>query len=249
MKENNNKQSEDTAKPSSNMVEGQNSEKKAENTKKEIHFNKADIIGSAVIGELVAWLLYIMAKVNAPELPIPAQSAETLTSINAAIAMAVVLPLLSVAGIYVAYFLARFIKIAYQGAKFALVGALNTFLDLGVLNLFILLTGTASGVLFSVFKGVSFIVAALNSYGWNKWWTFESKKEKIGKEFTQFMVVSIIGFFLNVGTASFMVNIVKPQFGIAPELWANVGALVGTLVVFIWNFVGYKFWVFKEEKS
>ncbi|MDX1608375.1 MAG: GtrA family protein [Candidatus Spechtbacterales bacterium] len=217
--------------------------------KKEVHFNKTDILGSAAIGELVAWLLYIMAKVNAPELPIPAETATTFTSINAAIVMAIVLPILSVAGLYAAYFLARFIKIAYQGAKFALVGALNTFLDLGVLNLFILLTGVSAGTLFSVFKGVSFIIAALNSYAWNKWWTFESKKEKIGQEFTQFMVVSVIGFFLNVGTASFMVNIVGPQFGLEPAPWASVGALVGTIVVFIWNFVGYKFWVFKDEKS
>ena len=128
-----------------------------------------------------------------------------------------------------------------------MVGALNTFLDLGVLNLLILVTGISAGTTYSVFKGASFIVAALNSYAWNKWWTFESKKEKIGKEFTQFMFVSVIGFFLNVGTATLTVNVVGPQFGITPTLWANIGALLGTMVVFVWNFVGYKFWVFKEN--
>lgn len=214
---------------------------------KEVHFNKADIIGSLAIGELSAWLLYIIGKVNAAELPLPQGIVSTFSTLQGALMLAVALPILSVLGLYVAYFLAKFVKIIYQAAKFALVGVLNTFVDLGILNLFILLTGISAGTSYSMFKGVSFVVAALNSYVWNKWWTFESKREKMGKEFSQFMIVSVIGFFLNVGTATLMVNVIGPQFGLAPALWANVGALAGTAVVFIWNFVGYKFWVFKTS--
>lgn len=220
-----------------------------ENTKTSplsLNFAKWDIWGSLIIGEVVAWLLFVMAKVNAHELPIPSGVAETLTSINGAIGLAVVLPLLSVAGLYVAYILAKKIRMIFEAAKFALVGALNTFVDLGVLNLLIFMTGIASGSMFSVFKGTSFIIAAVNSYVWNKYWTFESKQGNIGKEFAQFMFVSVIGFFLNVGTAAAVVNWVGPQFGIAAGPWANVGALAGTFVVFVWNFVGYKFWVFKK---
>ncbi|MDX1535624.1 MAG: GtrA family protein [Candidatus Spechtbacterales bacterium] len=211
-----------------------------------VHFRRGDIVGALVIGELVAWLLFVMAKVNAHELPIPKGVAEAVTSNMAAMVMAVALPILSVIGLYVAYLLAKKISAIYQAAKFALVGALNTFVDLGVLNLLIFVTGITTGRTVSGFKGISFIVAAINSYAWNKWWTFESKKENIGKEFTQFMVVSTIGFFLNVGTLDFFVNVIGPQFNIAPALWANIGALAGTLVVLIWNFVGYKFWVFKK---
>jgi len=111
-----------------------------------------------------------------------------------------------------------------------------------VLNFLIFLTGVASGLPFGVFKGISFLVAATNSYFWNKRWTFRSNK----KVFVQFLTVSTVGLFLNVSTASFLVNIVQPQFGLSEKVWANVGAINGTLVVMTWNFIGYKFVVFKR---
>ncbi|MEX0869825.1 MAG: GtrA family protein [Candidatus Spechtbacterales bacterium] len=214
-----------------------------------VYFRRSDIISALVIGEAIAWLLYVMVKVNAPELPIPADVAEGLAAFSTALIMAFAFPLLSLAGMYAAYFVGKKIKSIYEAAKFALVGALNTFVDLGVLNLLILLTSITAGSTFSVFKGLSFIIAVLNSYVWNKFWTFKSKKkspEEIRKEFIQFFFVSVIGFFVNVATASFVVNMIGPQFGMAAEPWANIGALAGTFTVFIWNFIGYKFWVFKR---
>lgn len=129
-----------------------------------------------------------------------------------------------------------------QGVKFLLVGALNTFVDLAMLNLLIFLTGIASGLPFTIFKGISFLVAVSNSYLWNKHWTFRSNK----KVFLQFLMVATIGLFLNVGAASFVVNVIGPQFGFKNQLWANIGAAAGTLVVMAWNFAGYKFFVFRK---
>jgi len=42
-----------------------------------------------------------------------------------------------------------------------------------------------------------------------------------------------------------VVNIVGPQFGLNAKIWANMGAVAGTLFVMVWNFLGYKFIVFK----
>ncbi len=131
-------------------------------------------------------------------------------------------------------------QIFKQIIKFVVVGISNTSVDLAVLNIFIFLTGIASGFPFTIFKTISFVVAVSNSYFWNKRWTFHSNK----KVFIQFFAVSSIGLLLNVGTASLVVNIIGPQFGIAKQLWANIGAGAGTLVVMTWNFAGYKFFVF-----
>jgi len=133
-------------------------------------------------------------------------------------------------------------QVLRQIMKFVIVGVSNTLVDLMVLNFLIFLTGVASGLPFGVFKGISFLVAATNSYFWNKRWTFRSNK----KVFVQFLTVSTVGLFLNVSTASFLVNIVQPQFGLSEKVWANVGAINGTLVVMTWNFIGYKFVVFKR---
>lgn len=137
-----------------------------------------------------------------------------------------------------------------QAAKFVLVGILNTLLDFGVLNLLIFASGISSGFGYSLFKGASFTVAVVNSYFLNKLWTFKNQGEgKAKKEFVQFFIVSFIGFSINVGIASLVVNIISPQFGLGPKLWANVGAICATFAAMTWNFLGYKFIVFKNKNA
>lgn len=129
-----------------------------------------------------------------------------------------------------------------QVIKFVIVGVGNTLVDLSVLNLLIFLTNATSGVPFIFFKTISFLVAVTNSYIWNRRWTFRSDKQV----FIKFLLISAVGLLLNVGSASFLVNIVGPQFGLSAKIWANIGAACGTLVVMTWNFLGYKFVVFRK---
>jgi hypothetical protein len=39
------------------------------------------------------------------------------------------------------------------------------------------------------------------------------------------------------------------MFGISARLWAYVGALAAVCFGFIWNFTGYKFFVFKKTDN
>jgi putative flippase GtrA len=203
-----------------------------------------DIIISASIGLLCALLI----------LPIAQNLA---LKISWALSLIVILPILSVLGMWLTYLIAQKIKIIYQIAKFVLVGILNTFVDWGVLNLLMFLTSITSGVYYTVFKGISFLFATTNSYFWNKFWTFKkilpesgltaTEQPKVsGKEFLRFLVVSAIGFLLNVSTATLIVNVWGSQFGIGDALWANIGAFCGTLTGLTWNFLGYKLIVFKS---
>ncbi|MFA5099219.1 MAG: GtrA family protein [Candidatus Paceibacterota bacterium] len=150
--------------------------------------------------------------------------------------------------LWVASLLAKWIPVLLQIAKFAAIGALNTFLDLGVLNILILFTGAAVGYQYTLFKGISFAVATVNSYFWNKHWTFGSQDSANAKEFAQFFAVSVIGLGFNLGAASLVVNYFGAPSGISPELWANIGAVSATLVSLVWNFVGYKVVVFKKKE-
>lgn len=194
---------------------------------------KSDIIISIIIGFLIGVLFLIIFKNVGAEIPYRWS-------------LPVVFPFLTLLGIFLAAFIGRKLLIVWQAAKFLLVGALNTFIDLGVLNLLILISGIASGSLYSVFKGISFTIAVINSYFWNKFWTFKrSKTTAPGKEFLQFFIVSVIGFSINVGAASLVVNVIGPQFGLIAEVWANIGAIVAALCGTVWNFIGYKFIVFK----
>ena len=212
---------------------------------------KKDLLLAAVIGFVCA--LFILPIIKQAQFKIPYE-----------LSLIVILPILAVIGMFFAIIIAQKIKVIYQVAKFVLVGALNTFIDWGVLNLLLFLAGISSGPLYPVFKGVSFVVAVSNSYFWNKFWTFKKatpaalssgEGKGTGKEVLQFFIVSIIGFALNVAIASLIVNVWGPHFNIfglnwAPDLaakrWGTFGALVGTLTGLVWNFLGYKLVVFKK---
>ena len=76
-----------------------------------------------------------------------------------------------------------------QFIKFLLVGVLNTGIDFGVLNLLMFSTGITSGFYYPIFKAISFICGVINSYIWNKRWTFQ-KGNKLGKkEFSKFFTI------------------------------------------------------------
>ena len=157
-----------------------------------------------------------------------------------------------------------------QAIKFVLVGILNTLVDLGALNLLMFASGIVSGLGYTAFKGFSFTLAVLNSYFLNKFWTFKGQGAgKSPKQFTQFFIVSLIGFGINVGVASLVVNVMAPQFssvfsecigmegGVqcftkitpSPRIWANIGAICATFAAMTWNFIGYKFIVFKQNEQ
>jgi putative flippase GtrA len=135
----------------------------------------------------------------------------------------------------------EFFVLVQQFVKFFVVGVSNTLVDLIVLNWLIWLFSISAGPGYSLFKAISFIIANLNSYFWNKKWTFKTARG----DFRQFFVVSLVGLLVNVAAASFVVNFIGPQFGLTSKIWANVGALTGSVIGLLWNFLGYKFIVFK----
>jgi len=157
----------------------------------------------------------------------------------------IALALLCSVGMQISSWIGEKLAIFLQIAKFFLVGTLNTFIDLGVLNIFIWISGIASGIFYSVFKSLSFLIATTNSYFWNKYWTFEKKEKPTPREFLKFLVITFFGFLINVGVASFVVNIIGPQFGMGVKIWASVGAIIAAFFAFVWNFLASKFIVFK----
>lgn len=192
---------------------------------------KIDIIIALVIGELTAlYFVFLFKDINSSVWILP-----------------IVFPILSVVCLWFAYLIGRKYLFIFQGAKFLLMGTLATLIDLGILNIFILFSGISAGLFFSIFKGVSFIIATCSKYLGDKLWAFE-KKEMAGikKEFGKFFLVTLGGLIINVTVASLMVNLVEPQFGLSETIWANIGAIIAAFATVIWNFLGYKFLVFKK---
>lgn len=147
-----------------------------------------------------------------------------------------------------------FKKLIEQFGKFILVGIMNTLVDLLVLNVEMAITGIVVGGGYSIEKAISFLFAVTFSYFINKHWTFQDKsKEGEGKKMSQFFVVSFVGMLINVTVATIVVTYLQTPVNnllhlafLTPKIWGTIGALGGTAIGLFWNFVGYKFWVFKK---
>ncbi len=166
-------------------------------------------------------------------------------------------------GLIVAHWLGQKISVIWQVAKFGVIGVLNTLVDWGVLTALILFfrgryaiesnsAAIAIGVFaisfYTIYKSISFIIAVVNSYYWNKYWTFATGVvSKTKSEFIQFFLVSVVGFFINVGLSSYVFKSIAPIAGMNSDQWGLMGAAIGSVAGLAWNFVGYKFIVFKNE--
>ncbi|PIW75555.1 MAG: hypothetical protein CO002_01385 [Candidatus Portnoybacteria bacterium CG_4_8_14_3_um_filter_44_10] len=214
--------------------------------------SKADIVVSLIVGELSAWLLIAIAR--------------SLGITSSAIwSLPIVFPLLCLLGLYVAARIAAKIAVIYQIAKFILIGGFNTLLDWGILAALIFIFRqyflvepqdklavilTLGLVYYSFYKAISFVVAAVSSFFWNRFWTFKRETtESMSQEFFQFLIVTFVGFLINVGIASSVFKFVHPFGGLNYDQWAIAAAVVATIFSMVWNFLGYKFIVFNEKPA
>jgi putative flippase GtrA len=139
-----------------------------------------------------------------------------------------------------------------QFGKFFIVGVLNTIIDLGVLAVLTIIMGTPlSSLEFAACKIISFSCALINSYFLNKYWVFRSdahvrSAESGITEKARFAAVSSIGLIINTIFASVAFRIGSEVVSDMHLLVVEIAGLVGTAAALTWNFVGYKFIVFKK---
>ncbi len=147
-------------------------------------------------------------------------------------------------------FIIKNLKKTVQFIKFFIIGLINTVIDFSILNSLIIVFGLGEAIFnYFVFKAISVFATIINSFFWNKNWVFkkESSKKELKKELGMFYLIASVGVGLNVTIATGTFSVLKNLFPEAGELiTVNLGALIGLVVVMIWNFLGYKYIVFKN---
>lgn len=130
--------------------------------------------------------------------------------------------------------------------KFGLIGVLNTLVDVIVFYFVyrLLCMGTGldpdtlnvPGWVAAAAQAVSFLVAALNSFIWNKLWTFEKKGKPTGREVVRSLVTNLGYYLLSLA----LISLISRLF----LLPATTAKLPATCVMFLYNYLMNKFWVF-----
>jgi len=146
-----------------------------------------------------------------------------------------------------------------QLSKFVVVGLINTFVDLLGFNL--LRKSTKMKAIVASY--ISSTIAMINSYILNKYWTFESQQTgaSAATEAAKFFFSTVIGIYVIHNGIVWIFSekftfFSKIAYAITSRLpilnklsqrfvYDNVAKVAGIAGSLAWNFVLYKFWVFK----
>ncbi|MCL6585490.1 MAG: GtrA family protein [Anoxybacillus sp.] len=120
--------------------------------------------------------------------------------------------------------------------RFAVVGIGNTLVDFGV---FFLLASMGVPYVFS--QVCSYSAGIMNSYLWNRTWTFQVRKKASVHEFFQFVAVN----FVSLSTTIVLLYLLRQSAGM-PLFSSKAIATVAGMAV---NFAGSRLWVFSSERE
>ncbi len=118
--------------------------------------------------------------------------------------------------------------------KFNFVGIFNTGLTVVIYNILVYL-----GMDELVAYPIGYVVGLVNSFIMNKLWTFEKRKSFQLEEAVKFTIVNLIA----MGGGQLFLYINKAYIGIDPRV-AQLLTLIYSIPV---NFIGSKFWAFKDK--
>jgi putative flippase GtrA len=120
--------------------------------------------------------------------------------------------------------------------KYSAVGFSGTLIDFVVL--IFLVEVFAWPVLIA--NTISFLLAVINNYSWNKLWTYKDKNKRVVHQFTKFLCVSVVGFAINS-----LLMLIFLKVGI----WYVAAKVFIVAIVLIWNFIMNTLWTFRKTDN
>ena len=139
-------------------------------------------------------------------------------------------------------------KIAMQFLRFCTVGGLNTCVDLLVFNLLIWMFPTQDSGLLVIFNSLAYLIGAVNSFCWNKIWTFRQRSEASNNQIVRFALVTSLGIICN-DAFLWLASTIFTSLSLTSILWVNVAkiiAITGSVTV---SYVGMRFGVFTKKEE
>jgi putative flippase GtrA len=139
-------------------------------------------------------------------------------------------------------------RIVVQFLRFCAVGGLNTFVDVFAFNLLIWVFPTQDSGLLVIFNSLAYLIGAVNSFCWNKLWTFRQRSETTNDQIVRFALITSLGIICNDAFLWLATNILT-SLSLTSILWVNVAkvsAIAGSVTV---SYIGMRFGVFTKKEE
>lgn len=150
--------------------------------------------------------------------------------------------------------------------KFAFVGVIGTFVDLGISNFLMKfvfrVTKESGGTPILIASTIGFVLAVSNNFIWNRYWTYpDSRSHPIWLQLGQFFAVNTVGLFIRVVIIALLsvpfISLIGalPQsllnsLSISKDIQALLGGDMALLtaigVVLLWNFFVNRYWTYND---
>lgn len=156
-------------------------------------------------------------------------------------------PILVVLGYGAGALLLGRIRVIREILRFGVIGVSNFAVDSGTLLTLMQYTGFSDpeSFEFKVINAMAVAVAVGNSYTWNRFWTFGDGGVVESPTLVKFVAVSLGAIVINTAVVVFTLQLLYPT-GDYPK-YVIVGIkVIATAFSMVWNFLGYKFLVFKK---
>ena len=136
-------------------------------------------------------------------------------------------------------------------AKFSFVGITGTIVDFGVMNL----VNLAFGVPLIWAQGISFTIAVINNFLWNRYWTYpDSRSKKAPKQLLQFVIISSVGLIIRTPLIPWLNRLILDLLETASlqlpleniVISQNLALAASILIILFWNFFANRIWTYND---
>ena len=135
--------------------------------------------------------------------------------------------------------------------KFAVVGAIGSVVDIGVMNL---LTRVFHFQLV-IAGSISFVCAVTNNFFGNRYWTYpDSRSRPLARQLGMFFIVNAIGICIRIPIlkyvepplAKLFESMTHLSYDAADALAKNATLIFAIGVVMLWNFFINRYWTYND---
>jgi putative flippase GtrA len=122
-------------------------------------------------------------------------------------------------------------------ARFGAVGVLNTAVDAAVFTLLYAWAGAP----YAAAQTAAYGAGALNSYIWNKRWTFKSRSRANAREWLSFLLVNGLSYGISIAVLAAAYEALGLPMG-----WSKALSIASSVA---FNYIGSRFWVFRSPSA
>ncbi len=131
--------------------------------------------------------------------------------------------------------------------QFSAVGISNMLVDLGALNLFLLLGPTRSPELLVLYNVGALVLANANSYLWNTLWTFKDQARHDARQVGLFTAQGLLNVAVGSALLWLAAHGLRAHTDLSPWVSGNAAKAVSTVSASTVSFLFLRLFVFRAE--